>query len=178
LKKQEIPMRRFGPPLALALTAALIAPQALAQPATPSKAALDKLAACRAQTDPAARLACYDETVPGLLAAEKSGDLIVVDKETVTKVQRESFGFNLPSFSFGQKKEQAIEQVESTLREARKTPAGWRFVLEDGARWDQIDTESLPLAPRPGAKVTIRRAAMGSYMLSVNGRAIRVARVN
>ncbi|KSB87622.1 hypothetical protein AS593_21855 [Caulobacter vibrioides] len=171
-------MRRFGPSLALALTAALMASQALAQSATPSKAALDKLAACRAQADPTARLACYDETVPGLLAAEKSGDLIVVDKETVTKVQRESFGFNLPSFSFGQKKEQAIEQVESTLREARKTPAGWRFVLEDGARWDQIDTESLPLPPRPGAKVTIRRAAMGSYLLSVSGRAIRVSRVN
>lgn len=171
-------MRRFGLPLALALTAAAIAQQAQAQSPTASKAAMEKLSACRAQTDSATRLACYDETVAGLLAAEKAGDLIVVDKETVTKAQRESFGLNLPSFSFGQKKEAAIEQVESTIREARRTPTGWRFLLEDGARWEQIDTEALPLPPRVGAKVTIRRAALGSYMLTVNGRAIRVERVN
>lgn len=174
-------MRRFALPIALAVTAAT-APQVRAQPAnpsaTPSKAALEALSACRARTDAAERLACYDEMVAGLLAAEKAGDLIVVDKETVTKAQRESFGLNLPSFSFGQKKDAAIEQVETTIREVRKTPTGWRFILEDGARWEQIDTETLPLAPRVGAKVTIRRAALGSYMLTVNKRAIRVERVN
>ncbi|MDG2530284.1 hypothetical protein [Caulobacter endophyticus] len=175
-------MSRFGLPLALALIVAATAQHAQAETAptqaASSKAALDRLAACRAQTDSAARLACYDETVAGLLNAEKAGDLIVVDKETVTKAQRESFGLNLPSFSFGQKKEAAIAMVESTIREARKTPDGWRFVLEDGARWEQVDSETLPLPPRVGAKVTIRRAALGSYMLTVNGRAIRVERVN
>lgn len=170
-------MRHLGPPLFLALAATFAALPALAQAPAPSQASLERLAACRAQTDATARLACYDQTVSGLLAAEKAGDLIVVDKETVTKAQRESFGLNLPSLSFGQKRE-AIEQVESTLREARKTPSGWRFVLEDGARWQQVDGEALPLPPRVGAKVTVRRASLGSYMLSIGGRSVRVERIN
>lgn len=168
-------MRYVGPLLVATLIAGSAGAANAAQP--PSPKAVETLTACRAQTDDAARLACYDQAVGGLLAAQEAGDLVVMDKQDVAKAQRESFGFNLPSFSFGNSKAQ-VEKVESIIREARKTPAGWLFVLEDGARWRQVDGETLPLPPRPGAKVSIRRAALSSYMLNVSGRALRVERLN
>jgi hypothetical protein len=45
----------------------------------------------------------------------------------------------------------------------------WVLTLDNGAVWRQTDTESLLREPRPGSRVVIKAAALGSYLMSVDG---------
>jgi hypothetical protein len=56
---------------------------------------LAPLLECRAQTDEAQRLACYDEAVERL--AGSRGELVAVDLADVEAVERDGFGFSMPS---------------------------------------------------------------------------------
>ena len=72
------------------------APQASAQiSGQPDE--LHAIYACKAITDPQERLACYDSSVGHFEAAEKNGDVITVSKSAIEKVERDAFGFNIPS---------------------------------------------------------------------------------
>ena len=70
---------------------------ALAQDAGTESETLNRLLACRALTDDAARLACQDEHLASLAQATESGRIVVVERQALRQVERESFGFNLPS---------------------------------------------------------------------------------
>jgi hypothetical protein len=141
---------------------------------------LERLVACRAETADAARLACFDAAVAALDAAERSGDVTVVDRDQVRAARRSLFGIeggdlNIFRGRGGDEAEDAT--LETRLVSAGQGRDGWRFTLEDGAVWRQIDSEPLRVTPRPGQTVTIRRGAIGSYLLSVDGaRSLRVRR--
>lgn len=154
------------------LAAALAAPLAAAPP-PPAKSEgrakeLQTLIDCRKIADNAARLACYDKAAAAMDQAEAKGDIVVVDREQARKVRRQAFGFTLPSLSLferGEKPEE-IDNVTGVVAAARQNGAGkWVIRLEDGAVWTQVDTNDLPMDPRPGEAVTIHKAALGSYML-------------
>jgi len=155
----------------------------IAAPTTGQRAAaLQQLTDCRAIADSAARLACYDKAAAGLDAAEAKGDIVVVDREQASKVRRQAFGFTLPSlglFDRGEKQEE-VDQLVLKIEAARRAGDGkWIFQLEGGQLWRQIDTEELTRNPKVGGVATIKRAALGSYRLSVGGAsAIRVHREN
>jgi hypothetical protein len=157
--------------LAMALAAA---PLAAAPPATPKAEgraeALQHLIDCRKLTDNTARLACFDQAAAAMDQAEAKGDIVVVDREQARKVRRQAFGFTLPSISLferGEKPEE-IANMEGKIAAAGRNNAGkWVIRLEDGATWAQIDTNEVPNDPKAGDTVTIRRATMGSYMLSL-----------
>ena len=57
-------------------------------------------------------------------------------------------------------------RVERVYRTAGR---GWGLRLADGSRWEQTDQESLPRDPKEGDPVVIRRSALGSYLMKVNG---------
>jgi hypothetical protein len=137
---------------------------------------------CRAISDGPQRLACYDKAVDGMARAEQSGDLVTIDREQRRAVRRQAFGLTLPSlamFDRGEKAEEA-DRIAVTLAKASRNAAGkWVLVLDDGAVWRQIDDGELEPAPRPGAKAVIRRAALGSFMIRIEGQSsIRVHRDN
>ena len=44
----------------------------------------------------------------------------------------------------------------------------WALTLDDGATWVQTDGAYIN-TPKPGAKVHIKRGALGSYLANVNG---------
>jgi hypothetical protein len=164
------------------LTVALAAPPVLAAEAPPPARAaqLQQLLDCRKLTDPTQRLACFDTAAGVLDQAEAKGDVVVVDREQARKVRRQAFGFTLPSmslFSRGEKPEE-ITSTDGVVASARKLPTGkWEITLEDGARWVQIDLTEIPLDPKPGQKVKIKAASMGSYLMTVNNqRAVKVHR--
>ena len=71
------------------------------------------------------------------------------------------------------------QEIEATITAARPSrTAGWRFVLDDGSTWLQTDAIGFRRDPKPGMKIRIRRAAMGSYLANVEGQlAVRVKRV-
>jgi hypothetical protein len=51
--------------------------------------------------------------------------------------------------------------------------------LEDGARWTQTDSTRVNRTPKAGMKARIRRAAMGSFFVNIDGQlAIRMKRLN
>lgn len=138
------------------------------------------LAACRAITEDRARLACYDAAASRFAAAQTAGDVVVVDRATVRAARRQAFGFNLPSLDiFGRSdREPRIDRVQLVLSGASRAADG-RLVIrtQDGQVWRQIDDHRVNRQPRSGSKADVRRAALGSFFMNIDGqRAIRVRR--
>lgn len=141
--------------------------------------AFDDVVACKTITDPQARLACYDEKVAALDEAAKKEDIILTDKAAVKEAKRGLFGFDVPKIRiFGGGED--VEEIEAKVQSATIMRSGMvSMVLEDGARWQQVDTKVLNREPRSGSMARIRKATMGSYLVSFDGGpAIRMKRVN
>ena len=137
---------------------------------------------CRAIADGAQRLACFDKAVGAMAQAEQAGDLVTIDREQRRAVRRQAFGLTLPSlamFDRGEKPEEA-DRITVTLRRAvQNGDRKWIITLDDGAVWRQIDDGELEPPPKPGTKAVIRRAALGSFMIRIDGQSsIRVHRDN
>ena len=170
--------------LTLSATAVTAAPPAQAASGEPAMARADLLArlvACRSVADTTARLACYDVAAAALDAAERQGDVVVVDRNQISTARRESFGFSMPSIPNlfernGQP--ESVEAIESTLASASENWEGrWTFTLADGSVWQQIDTAYVSFSNRGSPRVSVRSAALGSYLLVVgDSRAVRVRR--
>ncbi len=135
---------------------------------------------CRTITDDTQRLACYDRTVGALAAAQASKDLYVADKETMRETRRGLFGFNLPRVKLFENDDlgEDVKSIETTIKAVAQGSRGYIFVLEDGARWAQTDGAYMD-KPKVGAKIRIRKAALGSFMGSIEGRVgFRIERLN
>lgn len=165
---------------------------------------MDAVIACQGETDDALRLKCFDGAVDKMKQARDSGDLMTVSRQDMESIERDAFGFNLPSVPrllglFGSEKNDESEPgpdeaVSETEKEALKrvmidvaryeqTGRGrYRFYLTNGQVWQQTDSDNLR---RPRAKdgqplqVEIRKASFGSFLLQVNGKgkSVRVKRV-
>ena len=163
--------------LAIGLAAFALAPAGAEERPAIFKGLMD----CKAMTDPSERLACYDAAVGALDSAEQKGDIVVVDREQAKAVRRQAFGFSLPSLSIFDRtgRPEEVEQVTAQVERAYLNPnAKWVVVLEDGAVWEQIDNQPVPRRPRAGSKAEIRRAALGSFFMNLDGqRAVRARRV-
>lgn len=167
--------------LAAALAACAAPAAAQPQNAAERPALLNRLFECRNLPGEAERLACYDQAVTAVQAAEASRELVMMDRQQVRRARRSLFGLSLPDlniFDNDNEDSETVTELTSTIRSATETGNGrWIFTLEDGARWVQIDSRQFSRFPRSGHTIRIRRAAMGSYMANVDGQvAIRVRR--
>lgn len=161
--------------------------QALAQDqgATQSRPEIyQQIVACRSIADNDERLKCFDSSSEKFVAAVDDKSLVVLDKAEVQKTRRSLFGFTLPSlklFGGGDKSDEADEfkQIDGVIAAATPLPYGrWSVTLEEGGTWEQIDTRNLVMRPRPGQSITIKKAALTSFMASINGQpSIRFKRV-
>jgi hypothetical protein len=144
-------------------------------------AQFEAVVACRAITDAAQRLACFDGAAARLAEAEKSGEIVVVSRAQAQAARRQAFGFSLPSLSIFDRtgRPEEVDRVSGQVERAyQNANAKWVVVLEDGAVWEQIDNESVSRKPKPGSKAEIRRAALGSFFMNLDGqRAVRARRV-
>ncbi|MDP3080801.1 MAG: cell division protein FtsQ/DivIB [Brevundimonas sp.] len=163
--------------------AALAAASTLSAQATPVQErpeTLERLMACRGIADNTARLTCFDTAAGALDTAQRQGDVVVIDRAGVAETRRQLFGFEMPSLPrlFGPENTVEIESIESTLQSASLVGEGrWVFRLADGSVWRQIDSERVRFANRPGQPARVRKAALGSFLLTVGGsRAVRVRR--
>ncbi len=162
----------------LIITAGMVAlatpiPASAAQSGTTKPAAqVEELERCRAIASAEQRLQCYDAAADALIQATKAGNLVVVDRETITKTRRSLFGLSLPRlplFGGGDGEEHAGE-LETTIRAARSVDyAKWLITVEDGAVWQTVDPDTRSRDPRPGDPVTIRRGSLGNYLISWTG---------
>lgn len=141
---------------------------------------LARLLECRGVVDSAARLTCYDAAAGALDSAERQGDVVIIDRAQVAETRRQMFGFDLPTLPrmFGAAGQAEISSIETTLRSASQAADGrWVFRLEDGGVWRQVDAAYVRFENRPGQPVRVRKAAFGSFLLTVGGSpAVRVRR--
>lgn len=141
---------------------------------------LARLMACRSVADSPARLACFDAAAGALDTAEQQGELVVMDRAQVNQTRRQLFGFEMPALPqlFGPEGAVEIDSIDSTLQSASLVGEGrWVFRLADGGVWRQIDSERVRFQNRPGQPVRIRKASLGSFLLTVgDSRAVRVRR--
>lgn len=165
--------------LPVALFSAILNPDlATAQQAnsTPATNIIGEFARCREMMDDRERLACFDGAAGALAAV---GEVALVSRADVARSQRQLFGFNaslLNPFS-GRGDSDELASITSAMASARQTPSGWLVTLEDGSVWRQIDTTRAVFSSRQRHEVTVRRAALGSYMMKVgNAPAFRVKR--
>lgn len=180
------------------LTSAAVAPAAT--PAAPSVSPLSPIYACAEKTDPVERLACFDSAVASVKAAEARSEIIALDQPRVAAVRREAFGFRIPSlprFGFGGARAEASagassgtpstrppnneDDEEQTYAVARIGRAGDRVAiyLENGNVWQMTEAGELNAPSQTPFNVRIKSAAMGSFLLNVEGRnkGYRVRRV-
>lgn len=170
----------------LAAAALLASPIAAADQSKEIRASplLDAIAKCRAETDPMARVTCYDSAVDALTSARAKKDIVILDKEDVRQTRRGLFGFSLPRLPFFGGKEddpgnEIPKELKSTVKSARPLGYGkWRIELEDGALWETTEARTGFKDPKPGAEITVERGLMNGYFITVgNGRRVAAKRV-
>jgi hypothetical protein len=164
---------------------------------------LSPIYACADKTNATERLTCFDAAVAKIKAAEARSEIVALDQPRVAAVRREAFGFRIPSlprFGFGNNNAttatstvnattassptaQAREEVEDEqiFAVVRVGQAGNRVAifLENGNVWHLTEAGELNAPRQTPFNVRIRTAAMGSFMLNVEGRnkGYRVRRV-
>ena len=141
-----------------------------------------RLLDCRAITENAQRLACYDQSVGAVEEAEKKKDLVVVDRKEIRETKKSLFGFTLPKIGLftGNKEDDKdeVQEIDSTVESARMVKGGdWSLRLaNDAGTWET--TSDLVGPPSPGDKVHIAKASLGSYLGRVGiSRGVRFRRI-
>lgn len=141
---------------------------------------LERLTACRTVAEDAARLACYDAAAAAFDTAERQGELVVIDRAAVNETRRQLFGFEMPTLPrlFGNGAGEDLDAIETTLERASLSGENrWVFRLADGSVWRQIDSERVRFDNRAGEPVRVRKASLGSFLMTVgDSRAVRVRR--
>jgi hypothetical protein len=123
----------------------------------------DALAACRAIKDSTARLACYDALPIALAPRATPGSPPVAAPPAATVPEAARFG--LPARSAAE----PIQAIESHIPgHFSGWEAGSRIRLANGQVWQVTDGTSR-FADVDNAKVTVRRGALGSFFLDIDG---------
>jgi hypothetical protein len=181
---------RLGSNMKTFFLASLFAATALIIPAPISAAQVEKpedlvskVVNCKAERNEQARLKCYDEAVGRLSSAAEQGQIVVMDREDVRRTRRSLFGFSLPKLPFfrgdNSQEEDEPDFVEARMKSARPTGFNkWLVELEDGATWQTTEPDTRGSAPKAGGTVKIRKAAMGSYIITFErSRPLRAMRI-
>jgi hypothetical protein len=128
---------------------------------------LTTLIQCRQIGEAEQRLACFDRAASEIAGA---GEIAIVSREDITRDQRSLFGFSAPMmnpFNRGGRTEE-LQSITATLTSVRDGGRGaWVLTLDDGSVWRAIDSTTPTFSIRRQYPVTVRRAAMGSYMMKV-----------
>lgn len=154
-------------------------------PASAQDISTEDVYACAEIAEDMARLACYDEAVGRLEAAETAGEIATVTRAEVEAVQRDSFGFSIPSLPSialprlggGGGEEDEIERLTVPVAAIERNAYDKAIItLENGQVWRQTDSGMFSI--RGIEEAEIRRAALGSFMMKLDGgRSFRVERV-
>lgn len=137
---------------------------------------------CRAIQADAERLACFDAAAASVSIAERTGDILVIDRKQVVADKRAGFGLpSRPTDLFGggaADKATKVDRLDSTIRSAiaANSAGRWNLRLADGTEWQTID--AIPAPPRPGTAILVKQASLGGYRATIGkGRSVLVKRL-
>jgi hypothetical protein len=139
------------------------------------------IVACRALADAAARLTCFDATTKALEDATDKRQIVMLDQDDVRKTKMSLFGFSLPKIPFfgesDAEQEAEFKQIDGNLAGVQAIGAGkYQFTVKDAGVWQTM--EATPVLLKDGKAFAIKRGTLGSFLLVINGRGIRVKRVS
>lgn len=166
------------PRLILATLLALTCPAGIAFAQAPQESPMVPLYDCQNVADNVARLACFDEVVATLKIRESSGEIQSVDMAAIESIEKEAFGLSLPSLpslfrsQSGGAEREPVAEITAEVKSAKIQPVSRKVivVLANGQTWEQIDTANVSaIRVRKAKEAKIRKAAMGSFMLSLDG---------
>ncbi len=168
-----------------AVISLLFANAAAAQPRSTKEQkpeAISAMLACRQIADQTARLACFDNTSAKVEVSLQEGRTVVVDRAQIVEDQKERFGQlrRDPDEQAPAIGDEGLAEITGSVSSAVRDQDGrWIIQLADGARWRQIDSTLLGQQPKAGSSVKIRRAALGSFKISLeSGPAFKAKRIN
>ena len=150
---------------------------------SPSDRVLRGIEACRHIAAAEQRLACFDQSAAALAQAVATRQVRIVDRGDVAKARRSLFGFAAPALDLldgGTDNRQAADftEINTTVQSAGETENGRvRIVLADEGNPVWQTTDPMNFAPHAGAKVRIRKGALGNFFLNVDGRTYRAMRL-
>lgn len=128
---------------------------------------LSTISRCRQIPDSGGRLACFDAAAAALADV---GEVAIVSRTDVARNQRSLFGFNVETlnpFSVDGRQPD-LQSISATLTSVRDLGRGvWLLTLDDGSVWRLTDSVEPAFSTRRQYPVTVRRAAMGSYLMKV-----------
>lgn len=159
---------------ALVLAAPLAADE---KPGSGESSYVTALRDCQAKTDPAERLACYDTAVAAMVSASSEGEVRVVDAEAVRETRRKLFGFTLPDLGiFGGESDKDDPETAEEFTTLNTTVAGVRasgqtlvVTTAEGAQWQLDELPARLMKPKIGQTLEIKKGALSSYFLRING---------
>lgn len=143
-------------------------------PASPPPLSAQALQQCRAITDGAARLACFDQAAQRLTTDLASGKVVIMEREQIRRARRSLFGFSVSDLPFfggkdsNRPEDRAPRELVSTLVTFKPLANGrYRFSIADAkAVWETTESSALN-DPRKGESVTIKRGALGSFFVQI-----------
>ena len=141
-----------------ALTASVAATAADAIAATP-EAGWNAIVACADRADERQRHACIDDVLRGagvLTDAQQQRD------------RRQRFGGVVADPEAAAAEPDTIDVEVASVSESRD--GRFTFTTRDGATWRQIESRIFALTPAAGQTLTIQKAALGSFLCTLNGR--------
>lgn len=170
------------------LAALLLPAFFLAAPAAAkaSDSAMAEALACRAIVADDARLACYDRAIaavagdPSDTAGLRSRDVDTFGRRAAAEPARNEKEFGAERLA--KAAEDQVDKLESQVVEVGLTALGKIFVvLDNGQVWRQLDGDDAKarLSKEGVSTVVIRKGAMGSYLMTLDGknRTYRVKRI-
>jgi hypothetical protein len=140
------------------------------------------LGSCEALTDAVARLACYDRAAVALTKAAIQGKIVIVDQQDLKEGRKQLFGFSLPKLPFlssGDSASDNPDEIAANIASSQDIGDGkWRITIDSGAVWETLEASWSGRDPRAGNPIVIKRGALGSYMMRIDGRrGIRARRI-
>ncbi|WP_052028216.1 hypothetical protein [Sphingobium sp. C100] len=149
---------------------------------TTSAKLFDDLVQCRSVSGGDDRLACYDRAVTAMQDAQSKNEMAVIDKDSVRQAKRQQFGLNAFAASQLDSKSEGgvddLDEIQSTIVGVDPLARGrWLLRLGDGSQWQTVEAVAYRV-PKANMAVTVKRAALGTFLIRPTGwPAVRARRI-
>jgi len=142
-------------------------PSAANGPASP----LNTIYACASIVDDTDRLACFDKNVPVLKIKEEKKEIVAIDAEGIKAIERDSFGFSLPSLPKLGLRKSTTEKSGKTVqffdvKSISKGRNGATITMANGHVWQQVNGD-LGYIPKGNLSAKIKPASVGTFFISL-----------
>ena len=132
---------------------------------------LNAIYTCASIIDDTERLACFDRNVPVIKIKEEKKEIIAIDSEGVKAIERDSFGFSLPSLPklglFTPKTEKTKKSAQFfDVKSISKGRNGAVLTMENGHVWRQINGD-LGYIPKGNLTAKIKPASLNTFFISL-----------